>query len=1065
MHNRLSGKLALFVLLLGIGLPAFAGGVLTPGGGNNSWDLYAFANGQVIANALSSISAMVAMPGYAGLLDLLGMISIVALAVMAGFDPGKHAVRFFAYVLTSFLAVWSMTGVAGGGGLTASVNVDDVVTNQVYNVNNVPAAIAVPAAVVSDIGQWLTQTMEQNFSYGNTTLAISDGGTFNMAASLTSDLTKVQIGNAGISASINNYMQDCVVPALANGALYAGDLLTSTSLWTTLAGAQNNALMTTYIAPQANAVSQVVTCANAYTNLTADLQNYLPDLTAMAAGAWGNTPVGSILAQQVTDATSWLSAGNIANGGATMIEQSAVLNQMTNSFSNMAAITNNNAMVTALALAQAKQSQLSGWVAGSQVFQQMMGYVYAVLQVFIFGITPIVVVAMLIPGLGAGILKNFLQVLIWLALWNPMFAVVSFIMNSYAQGDLSPLLQVNTTGAGTAWGLTAANIGAISTASSTMVAAGGFLGTMVPLIAWGLVKGQLAFTEFVTHGIGTSFANSAATEMATGNVSLGNQSIDLANFSKFNSVHQTSVGYDAIQSIFGNGNALQTQNDGGSIHKMNDAVTNSSTTYSTGMSAARKDELTTQQTHSLAKSEVASQQLAAQVSNDLGKVLEEGRNAGVNYGKDNSASASTSVGDGTNTAKKLDHSTGTDDSTIADVGANLDKLRTELNSDVAAEKGAKTAEEKAAAAGKVSKTLGLINKLLPAFSASVDKRLTAHDKVTQDNSTQQTVKQGHDDQAVAKAVAGQTAADAEGSKASAGFKQAASKALADLASAQESWQDTASKANALSVTENTSVGDAVTVRNAQALGDSVAQGSGVDSAQVAETAAAGVAAAEATVAKPDAQFMSKDQLQASLQTMKTSADGSYAHIKSASEAEQRQFGEALASAYTAHKGNAQAQLKALTHEVSARYNLGEEQATVVAHSIQDMLTKKQGQLKDIADGAMAYAAISNGAAAAYNAVDAAYQAKHPGEGTLADWLSKKGGKKGLQEVEAVVEHVGAEAAEQVAKRGAAVEVAEGAAVAVGAVTGVDEVAIGALTAYEGASALYDMWAATNTPPV
>ena len=77
------------------------------------------------------------------------------------------------------------------------------------------------------------------------------------------------------------------------------------------------------------------------------------------------------------------------------------------------------------------------------------------------------------------------------------------------------------------------------------------------------------------------------------------------------------------------------------------------------------------------------------------------------------------------------------------------------------------------------------------------------------------------------------------------------------------------------------------------------------------------------------------------------------------------------------------------------------------------------------------------------------------------WLTKKG----LQEVEAVVEHVGAEAAEQVAKRGAVVEVAEGAAVAVGAVTGVDEIAIGALAAYEGASALYDMWAATNTPPI
>lgn len=1028
------------VVLLSMSFPALAGGVLTPGGGFNSWDLYAFGNGVVIANALSSISAMVAMPGYTGLLDLLGMISIISLAVMAGFDPGKHAIRFLTYVFVSFLVIWSMTGTGGSGGLTASVNIDDMVTQQVYNVNNVPAAIAVPAAVVSDIGQWLTQAMEQNFSYGNTTLAISDGGEFNMAASLTSDLTKIQIGNAGIASSINNYMQDCVVPALANGAIYAGDLMTSTNLWGTLANASSNALLTTYSGPAANSMSQVVTCANAYTDITSDLSAYLPELQSEAAGAWGNTGVGSILAQQVTDATSWLSSGNISNGGATQVEQSAVLNQLSNAFSNMAAITNNNAMVTALALAQAKQSQLSGWVAGSQVFQQMMGYVYAVLQVFIFGITPIILVALLIPGLGAGILKNFGQVLIWLALWNPMFAVVSFIMNSYAQADLSPLLQVNTAGAGgSGWGFTAANIGAISTAAGTMVAAGGFLGTMVPLIAWGLVKGQLAFTEFVTHGIGTSFANSAATEMATGNVSLGNQSMDLTNMNKFNSVHQSSVGYDSAQSFFGDGAGMENFNFGGSQASINGGKLNPTHSVQTGLTAQEKQANVDSASSALALSKQAAQQQTTTLGTEAAQMAAKALGAVDTWNKQAEAARSTDHKDQTSTDTALAHKFSVDRANAAQLGLGLKAATGELASAQKEEAAAKAGSvEERTAAAKAAKASRLIGALAPQLDAALKSTLNDSDAFSSTQTGDHKLTNGNGIASKSNASAGDGASNTFTDQDSAAIKQATAAITSQAETASQTWQDVESHSTELSVASSATVGDSVTVTGSatgeQALATLAAVGHQLTGAEVAGKASQAIHANQIAVGADanNPEYMTRKQLADQNTRLDATAKHTYDGTKAKDTQEHAAIGASVANAYDANKGNAQKQLHALQSEVHALYNLGKEGDAMTAAAIQSALNKNDKELTGYMNAGSAAAAIAGGVALAYTAASKAYDLKHGEEGAFAKKLASMT-DAGREKVMGVLSKAGTAFAKEAGEKGMGMALAEGGVLVAGTV--------------------------------
>lgn len=116
-----------------------------------------------------------------------------------------------------------------------------------------------------------------------------------------------------------------------------------------------------------------------------------------------------------------------------------------------------------------------------------------------------------------------------------MLAIVSFIVQSYGAQEVGPVLAQSN-------GITMANMTASSAMASNLVSAAGFLATMVPLISWGLVKGSIAFTEFITHGIGQSFAAGAAQTMATGNVSLDNFSMDNANMFKWSAAASQAMG-------------------------------------------------------------------------------------------------------------------------------------------------------------------------------------------------------------------------------------------------------------------------------------------------------------------------------------------------------------------------------------------------------------------------------------------------------------------------------------------------------------------------------------------
>jgi len=635
--GKMLGKWTVLLTCLSLPCLAVAAEQLNPAG-KNVWDLYVYGNGDALAQVYTSLKLIMAPDGGGGsfryLLIFLAMIALVVLAVRAGFNPAKNFVQMFSFILL----VWVVT--YGTQGARASVQIMDRLSNYNNVISGVPAIVAIPVSIVSQTGEWLTEQIEQNFSIPSS-LKVSSGGQFDMFGKVIQDLNQFAITDPDLKRSVSAYISDCAVPAMALGKLGVRDLTGSSNLLSTLSKAQSAAIMTRYFpmtqqtASGGNtscaAISQIptnpdgtlayspqlgalMTCTQAYSCVSSDLSNYATVLTQATATQWQSTGVEVPFEQVMTDALSQAGAGSSASPLAGysspegVILQKALVNSMAGTFRNAAMRTGNNELMMATSLAQAEQSQRTAWWTAAEIFRNMMGYVYVVLQAFIVAIVPIVVIGLMIPGFGAKIFVSYFQILVWLTLWAPMTSIINFLITIFGQSELQSTLGIS--------GVSMQNSAVLSEQTNNLVIAAQFLGTLVPILTWGLVKGSMAFTEFISHGIGSSFAVQAGAQASTGNVSLGNLSMDNVGMHKYSTVMSAAVGQQQVQASFGTGHSLSELEAGGTMATANGQNETPSVNRSTGVKLKSSHGTSAAMSMDVAQSIVADRKNAASETRD-----------------------------------------------------------------------------------------------------------------------------------------------------------------------------------------------------------------------------------------------------------------------------------------------------------------------------------------------------------------------------------------------------------------------------------------------------------------
>ncbi len=557
------------LLLLGVlSSPVALAGGMNPAG-YNAWDYYVFGDGPAIYHILQSVKMLMLPWGGGGMFESLliaiALIGSFLVIIEAGFSPSKGVEKLIGYFLTLAFVVFLTMGAR------VNVTINDNATGYYNTVTQVPAIVGVPAAVISEIGYKLEQGIEQDFSIPNG-LKVTQSGIYDVMGQTLKDANRMVITDPNLKRDLAGYVENCVVPEIGLGRVSVEQLMNSSNLLSTFGAAATPSLLTPYYPVGGNSPvtsfsnqGTLERCDTVYGSLKTDVQNYAGALMNAQTAEWQSTgimvPFGTAMQDVLQEAAAG-GGGNPTVGGysnpESYILQSAMINTSRPAFQDAAAELGENPVMLSTAISQADQTQRSSWFTTVTVFHNMMGYVYIVLQAFVLALVPIIAVMLLLPGMGGKIFLNYLQVLLWLVLWGPLFAVENFVVALHGGEQLHNLL---------APGLSMMNSAAMTKSTINLNLAASFLGTLIPLLAWGIVNGSFAFTEFILSGMGSAFGQQAGSIAASGNLSLGNTSLDNVGMNKYSTSITSDVGDGGVNLGIGAG-ALSSNFQAGGYSRM-----------------------------------------------------------------------------------------------------------------------------------------------------------------------------------------------------------------------------------------------------------------------------------------------------------------------------------------------------------------------------------------------------------------------------------------------------------------------------------------------------------------
>lgn len=636
---------------------------LLPAAAFADFEIGAYGSGSAVAEMFEGIKAISYSSGYRKLVFTVLLISLIAAIVkwslVLSAQTTMKFIMFAVGVLMLETTLFNRTS-------ALDIVVVDHVNGFTQPIDEVPLIIAFPAVMTSEAGKMLTQIID--YYYVGTTnselhnLGVSKTNSFNLGSTIMRDMSEMRIQDPFVKSTFNMYMRDCVMPEIYTGQMNLNNIITATDIWPTLQ-TSNQARMTLFFA-RANAGSTgslldnplsapgasggggaysdqdmqagaLVSCQDSWTAQKERFDNLAPGLLARLGG--GLVKDSDVLDRAVSSAVVWTTGASPGDSGTEHFLRAGLINLFKDSTTEVAGVAGSDSLIQSMAIAEARATQRANWLVTSEIFGDMLDYLFATLQVFFFGIAPIAIILFLVPQIGPKAMFNYFGILVWMALWQPFLAVIN-AMSLYWLKD-----EVNVTA------LNLQTIGSISEASSNLVAITGFLGTLVPMITYGLVKGgEFSISSAVSDIATPAASGKAAGSIATKSISYGSSSIDNVGTRKQDTTAAVSMGYGAVSSMQGLGAGLTKYDGGGSAATINDAKKQAQFSGEDRIAQEKARAQATAVAQALSDSatlaDVASNMSSADYTNSQGNKLGKTESAGFNQRMQDAFTFSTQQG-------------------------------------------------------------------------------------------------------------------------------------------------------------------------------------------------------------------------------------------------------------------------------------------------------------------------------------------------------------------------------------------------------------------------------------
>lgn len=473
----------------------------------DGWVFYAFWNGEAVRDVFEAIVAVTSSPAFAQLgacVVVLGLLAVLAMG--AARYEGKNVIA----LIVSCVLFWFVAMVP-----KVSVVVEDIRSESVAVVDNVPLGIGVFGSMINRVGYWLATTYEAAFAPVEIAQFSRFGAVF--PERVLSAVHSVGPITSEGRATLDAVLTGCIMPEVLTDRTKAAALTHATDLWATVSasGWVNPARRT------AMPSGEVLACPAAIEALDRVLQDVeLPALKALLGTrlAPDHADPSGVIAASLPQAQSLL-MGLSATMDATL--KHAVMLTAVPQAVERVAVRQDDPMALAVGLAKA-QGNLAAEInyrTMSRIAEETLPKIRNALELVVIGCFPIVVLLALAGGHRMGlVVRSYLMLLLTVEMWPALASIVNYLVVAY---DAHPFTRI----AETFGGSTLQSVALIRETGASSRAIAGWLMCAVPMISYALVRaGDMAVGQLV--GGLTAPAQSAASangsQLASGNIAQGN---------------------------------------------------------------------------------------------------------------------------------------------------------------------------------------------------------------------------------------------------------------------------------------------------------------------------------------------------------------------------------------------------------------------------------------------------------------------------------------------------------------------------------------------------------------
>lgn len=479
--------------------------------------VYAWGYGDILEKTLIAVKFTFAQDDFTGLFKFALLIAFV----MAIINSMSFSLKMDFFALPKLMAL-SMGISALFVTAKIDVVVNDVNTNTMYPIFDVPWAVAKPLVWVTGMEKELGEMLESSFAVPGD-ISYTNAG-FLSPFNIMNGATSFKISDPYIFQSLDNYIIDCIMPDIQKGYLDVNNLANTEDLWGMMSD-PNPAVLTMYYS-SATRQGEVVACTEAYTNINGALSTYLSTSGMQSLGGM----LGGYSSAQLTTVLG--SSANFFMGytktASDFLLQSTMINQFTDTYKNWATINGTDNGSLAYGTGKGEQTAQANMIISGVLGAKYIPVIKGILTVILIALTPIVALLLLTP-MFFKVLTGYLSALLWLSLWHVGEVLLNFIIMTKASSYILKTTAVNGV-------QTIVTKPVIDGSFMDYINMAGSMYWMIPAIA-GLIVGGFGYMALsglngsISGGI-QSGPRGVASEVASGSASYGNFSANNMNANK-----------------------------------------------------------------------------------------------------------------------------------------------------------------------------------------------------------------------------------------------------------------------------------------------------------------------------------------------------------------------------------------------------------------------------------------------------------------------------------------------------------------------------------------------------